>query len=82
MLANDLSAASVFFNKAYKGTGSLNQPQSNTISITTPISILAGSNFKFTSNPQSAVSFSAAGNECGGTLTYTNASNVQVTILG
>lgn len=72
-------AASVFFNRIYLATGNSYKGESQSVDITTSV---AGRNFKFTSNPESNLTFSASGNQIGGTLTYTDNNNNVVTVVG
>ncbi|MFN5357906.1 MAG: hypothetical protein ACK5BK_03695, partial [Bacteroidota bacterium] len=58
--------AEIFFNNVYKGTGSIYEPQTNTISITTTLS---GSGFKFQSFDSLATTF-GSGNAVEGYLIY------------
>ena len=79
LTAGSSFGASVFFNKIYLATGNTYRGESQSVVITTPT---IGSNFKFTSNPESNLTFSASGNQIGGTLTFTDNNNNLVTVVG
>ncbi|MDA1276637.1 MAG: DUF4347 domain-containing protein [Verrucomicrobia bacterium] len=71
--------ATIYFNKIYKGTGTLYGLNSSSIDITTP---LTGSSFRFTSADPNDTVFVENGNNTGGTIKYLDSSGTLITIKG
>ena len=77
--AENASAAKIYFNDVFKGTGSSYAEQTNSIS---NIQFITGSGFSFTSSDPADVTFKLTGNNVAGTLTYINNVGVKQTITG
>ncbi len=77
--AENASAAKIYFNDVFKGSGSSYAEQTSSIS---NIQVLVGTGFVFTSLDPADVTFKLTGNNVAGTLSYINNAGIKQTVTG